>query len=127
MISRALNIDNDLCLRNGSIATVTDAEQVAQHVRTRLLFYLGEWFLDLLKGLPYLQQIFVKPANLPLVESLLKAEIARTPEVNRLISYEMEFNKSTRVLRVAFSAETIHGVISSNLFLNQTCAQISVG
>ena len=42
MKSRALNANNDIYLSRRSIATVKDGAEVVQHVRSRLLFYLGE-------------------------------------------------------------------------------------
>jgi hypothetical protein len=34
------------------------ADAVAQHLRIRLRFYLGEWFLDTRVGIPFYTQIF---------------------------------------------------------------------
>ena len=114
MIGRALDSNNDLILNNGSIQTVTEGAEVVQHVRTRLLFYMEEWFLDLNAGVPYYQQIFVKPANLANVESIFKTKILNTPGVERLLNFAMTFDGgSSRQLSVSFSAETIYGVIDN--------------
>ena len=115
MIGRALDSNNDLIIQAGRLATVADGEEVVQHVRSRLLFYLGEWFLDIDAGVPYFQEIFTKPANLANIESIFKSKILRTPGVQRLTEFSMTYEGgSTRELTVAFSAETIYGLIDKD-------------
>lgn len=114
MNSFALNAHNDIFLQGGRFARVTNGAYVVQAVRSRLLFYREEWFLDKTAGVPYFQSVFVKPANLGRVESLLKQEILQTNGVARLVSFSMEFNPTTRKLEVEFSAETTFGVIISD-------------
>ena len=72
MISLGLNSDNDIFVKNGNFVFVDDAAEVLQNVRSRLLFYMGEWFLDNTLGVPYFQEILTKPANLSNVESIIK-------------------------------------------------------
>lgn len=115
MISRALNSNNDLIVSAGSLKTVEGSAETVQHVRSRLLFYLEEWFLDLTAGVPYFQEIFTKPANLANIESILKSKILRTPGVERLTEFSMEYQGgSERRLIVSFSAETVYGSIDSD-------------
>lgn len=110
MIEHELDENNDIVLRNGSFATVVDARQVAQHVRTRLLLYLGEWFLDSRAGTPWFQEVFVKPVNLSSVESIIKQRILNTPELARIIEFALDFpDPTTRLLQVRFTAETEFG------------------
>lgn len=112
MIGRALDSNNDLIIENGSFKLVEDAAETIQHVRSRLLFYLEEWFLDTKAGTPYFQEVFTKPANLANIESILKTRILKTPGVERLIEFSMNYEgESVRKLTVDFSAETIYGVI----------------
>lgn len=112
MIGRALDSNNDLILREGSFALVEDGAEAVQHVRTRLLFYLEEWFLDNGAGTPYFQEILVKPANLINTESILKTKILNTPGVARLLTFGLEYEGgSVRRATVTFSAETEFGTI----------------
>jgi len=114
MIGKALDKNNDLIIDKGQIKLVGDGAETVQHVRTRLQFYLEEWFLDLQAGTPYFQQIFTKPANLANIESILKSKILNTPGVSRLTEFSMDYEgESTRRLTVSFSAETIYGVIDN--------------
>jgi len=119
-ISKALNSTNDLFLLNGRIAMVSEGEQVVQHVRTRLQFYLGEWFLDLSAGTPWLQEIFVTPTNLSNIESILKARIALTPELSSIVDFSMAIGGPTnRSLRINFEAQTSYGLVSAEeIYIN---------
>lgn len=115
MIGRALNSNNDLIIENGSLKLVKDGAEVVQHVRSRLQFYLEEWFLDKSAGTPYFQLIFTKPVNLANIESILKNRILSTPGVSILTEFSMVYEgESRRKLNVYFSAETTFGEIISN-------------
>ena len=114
MIGKALDKNNDLIIQNGQILTVSDAAEVVQHVRTRLYFYLEEWFLDLSSGTPWLQEIFTKPVNLANIESIFKSRIINTIGVEKLIDFSMDYEGgSSRLLTVNFSAETNFGIIQN--------------
>jgi hypothetical protein len=86
-----------------------EQEAVAQNVRTRLQLLKGEWFLDVDAGVPYLQEIMVKPANLPLSESLIKQTIIETDGIDELRSFDVVFNRNTRRLNVSATVTTIYG------------------
>lgn len=114
MIGRALDSNNDLIINKGQLKTVEQGTETVQHVRTRLQFYLEEWFLDLTAGTPYFQEIFTKPANLANIESILKSRILNTPGVEKLTQFSLDYqDPSTRKLIVSFSAETSYGEIDS--------------
>jgi hypothetical protein len=112
MKSRALDSNNDIFVRRRSIALVSDGAEVVQHVRSRLLFYLGECSWAVTSGVPYFTRVFVKPMNLAEVEAILKSVIILTPGVNELLDFKMSFNSTTRKLAVAFEANTTYGVVA---------------
>jgi len=115
----ALDSNNDMFADNGAIRRVVGGAQVVQHVRSRLLTYYGEWFLDTTAGVPYFEEVFIKPANLANVESLIKQTILQTEGVATLDSFELIFESNTRKLEVIFSATTDDGTaINSTVNLN---------
>ncbi len=111
MIGRALDSNNDLIVENGAFKLVQNGSEVVQHVRSRLLFYKNEWFLDRSAGVPYFEEVFVKPSRPDNVESILKSEILQTPGVLSLIEFTMDYDSQTRKLTVTFTAETTYGLI----------------
>ena len=113
-IGRALDSNNDLIFEEGSIKIVSGAAQVVQQVRSRLLFYLGEWSLDLTAGTPYFQSIFIKPVNLSNIELIIKNRILNTEGIDRLVEFSMNYEgESSRLLTIFFSAETTFGMINN--------------
>lgn len=102
----ALNSDNDIFAENSSIRRVVGSADAVQHARSRLLTYLGEWFLDTTAGVPYFTDILVKPADLNIIESILKEKISSTTGILSLIEFGLDFNSTTRTLEVTFKAET---------------------
>lgn len=116
MRSRALDANNDIFLQRRQIHTVTGGAQVVQNVRSRLLFYLGECVWDTTAGVPYFQQIFTKPMNLPQTEALLKREIIQTVGVSKLLDFRMYYDNTTRQLTVKYEAETTYdGIVGDTI------------
>jgi len=124
----ALDSNNDL-FRNGSaIARHYNGNEVLQMVRSRLLTYFGEWVFDTTAGTTYLQEIFVRPANLGVTESIIKSRISgttvmtdtgETEGVQEIISFTLDFNRTTRRLSIEFEARTTFGeLIGDTLFIN---------
>ena len=110
MIGKALDpITNDLYLSGSRIAMVSELDQTVQSIKTRLLFFTAEWFLDLTAGTPYFQEIFVKPVNLDNVSSIIKKRILQTPNVTELISFDLSFTSSDRSAIITFEANTVYG------------------
>jgi len=110
-LGKALNSNNDIFVKNGGFAIVTNGAQAVQHLRTRLRFFSGEWFLDLTVGVEYYQQILKKPFDMAKVEALIKSEILNTPDIEKLTRFESSFNGETRKLTINFDAETSYGLV----------------
>lgn len=94
----------DLVLDSGDLKLTSGSDAIRQHLSQRLKAFAGEWFLDLDSGLPYYKDILVKNPNALLVSGLLQEEIIKTPGVLELTSFELQFEKSTRGLRLDFEA-----------------------
>lgn len=108
MTGRLLDVNNDIVFSESGFLRATRGRLVVQQVRSNLLYYRAEWFLNRNNGVPYFQDVFVKPANLNLLESELKSTILNTPGVDSLISFSLDFDTSTRKVSVSFEARTIY-------------------
>lgn len=110
MTAFALDDQHDIYLGpGGALARVTEADFVVQSIRTRLLLYLAEWWLDLLAGTPWFQSIFVKPTNLQVTERALKRVILGTEGVIELMSFDLTYVSAERNLVVQFEVFTEFG------------------
>lgn len=109
----SLSIDpytNDLHLDgDGNLATVRDAEAVAQHVRQRLLTFHGEWFLDTEAGVEWLNDLLGSRYNPELANSLTKEEILDTDGVTDISTFSTSFDRETRGVEIKnIEVETIY-------------------
>lgn len=92
-------ITNDLFLRaDGNLAIVERAEAVGQHVRQRLKTFEGEWFLDTMVGVPWLDEVLGRSYDGALAEAVIKAEILDTDAVTEITSFSVRFDRRTRGL-----------------------------
>lgn len=102
----ALDAFGALDLSTNDFRLLTGADAVAQHLEFRLAFFQGEWFRDQRIGIPYLQQIFaVKNPNLVAIRGVFRIAITTTPGVEQLERIDLTFDRSTRELRLDFSAK----------------------
>lgn len=93
----------DILLVEHSAVLVDDVDQVAQNLAIRLRFIRGEWYLNILAGVPYYQYFFIKDPNQIQVESFLMDEIANTPEVREITKFESDYDAANRKFNVVFS------------------------
>jgi len=94
----------DIAIEGRRIVLVRGDEQIAQKLRTRLKFFLGEHFLDTTLGIPYYREVFKKNPNLNLLRSLFRQAILTTPQVVSVEELLLEINSATRTLEVSFKA-----------------------
>lgn len=106
MKTLALDSTGDLAL---PVRLAEGPEAVAQKVRARLRFFLGEWFLDRRLGVPYLTKILVKNPNLSLVSSIYRRVIRQTPGIHSVEYVRVRLDRPNRIAYVTFAAKTSEG------------------
>lgn len=109
MIDFKQDSTGDISFSSQGFSLVDGVSQIAQNVAIRLRTFLGEYYLNTDVGLPYYEDIFVKPANEIRVDSLFKNEILETTGILELVSYKSSFDDITRAYSIAFSARTVTG------------------
>ena len=112
-LTRRLDANHDMTFGRGLSNFCTDAEACAQNVRTRLYLLQGEWFLDTDAGMPYLQKITQKPADLAYAEAVIKQTILGTDGINSIKEIRLLFNPDTRNLNVYAFVDTIYGTLEN--------------
>lgn len=95
--------DKDL----GFIEDTTDA--ITQRLKVRLLFFKGEWFLNINFGVPYYQSILRKGISKGKVDGIFKTTILETPGVITLLNFVSTFNPVTREYSLTFSCRASTG------------------
>lgn len=116
----ALNVQtHDLSLRltayGYDIRSVDLIERVAQQIKIALLTLLGEWFLDVTKGIPYLTDVMGKAPRLPTIEGIFRQRIMAVEGVRRVNSLTLDMNQRQRYLRVSFECDTLYGIVEQTI------------
>lgn len=102
---------HDLTL-NGDVLFIDNAERVAQQIKIQLLTFLGEWFLDVTHGVPYLDYVLIKNPNFTLIRELFREQILKVDGVSNLVSIDIDFNSATRQMSLSYEVETEYGMIT---------------
>jgi hypothetical protein len=109
MTDLKLTADHDLDLSTNDMQIVTGDDAIVQHLKIRLQFFLGEWFLDEGVGIPYWTDFFIKDPNLTAIRSYYRQTIVTTPGIASLTSLELDLDGATRALSVDFAAKKDDG------------------
>lgn len=113
MLVRRLDEGHDMTFGQGLANYAKDDEATAQAVETRLLMLLNEWFLDTDAGVPYLQDIMVKPGNMPLAQAIIKRTILETEGVQEIRSFDMTRDSETRKIFIQATVTNIYGSVAN--------------
>jgi len=110
-----LKLANDLELENGDLLIVQNASATAQRIRHRLLTFRGEWFLDLLFGPTYREDILIKNPRLDVITAIIKSEILKSAYAGIFDDFSATLSRD-RKLSISYTlnleGETITEVIA---------------
>lgn len=106
---RKLSADGDYTFGNGQENFyINTPEGVGQSVKTRLLLWIGEWFLDIDEGVPYMQAIIGKKTKQE-ADIAIQERILSTEGVTELLDFQSEIDPDTRKISMSCSIDTIYG------------------
>jgi hypothetical protein len=94
---------------DGDLSLVDGIDAIRQHLKIRLQFFRGEWFLDTRLGVPYFEEILRKSPDLNVVQSLFRDVIRTTPGVVEITEFALDYEGTTRTLSLDFRALTTDG------------------
>jgi hypothetical protein len=90
---------------------VNSPEGVAQSVETRLLLWLGEWYLNTDDGTPYIQGVLGKHP-LSMIDATIQDRVLQTDFVDDITNYQSSIDPVARALTVSFDIDTAFGPTS---------------
>lgn len=106
-LARAANGDLALAVVGNvkQIQLVTDpSTATAIKLQDRFNFWLGEWFLDVRQGVPYLTTVFVKNPDINAIRQLFRKIILTTPNIVSVAELVVNYNPGQRSLFYSFAA-----------------------
>lgn len=112
MTVRALDENGDIVTRG--VQFIGGQDEIAQTIKTRLALFLGEYFRNIKEGTPWYEQILGKFVSLDVVEAVLRARIANTPGVIRILSFTADFDLDSRKYSVTSVVLTKYGDLETS-------------
>lgn len=109
MTVRALDDNGDIVTTGAQF--ITEQDEIAQTIKTRLRLFLGEYFRDITDGTPWYEQILGRNVNENAREASLRNRIANTPGVIKLLSFSTDFDIDARAYTVICSVQTNYGTV----------------
>lgn len=110
-------VTNDIDLTNNVMRLTTTTEELTrQRTQIWLGMFKGEWFANVLAGIPYLAndnnpQQLLGTSNQRIFDLAIKTGITTRAGIVELNSYSSSLDKVTRILTIAFEATTETGEI----------------
>ncbi len=115
----ALNSEHDLDVTNQELSLVVDVvddpEAIKQEMSIAMQFHRGEWPLNVLVGIPFLTQVFVKNPSIPGISSLFSRAARSVDGIVSIESMEIDFDSSGRSLAVDYRAKSDLGTLEGRL------------
>ncbi len=106
---RKLTADGDYSFGNGQLDFFRDEPAaVGQACETRLELWLGEFFLDINEGTPYMQGILGKHSK-AVADLTIQDRVIGTQGLTKVKNFESTVDGDTRAMTVTFSIDTIYG------------------
>lgn len=102
----------DLALKNGSPYFIDGPDYIRQKLSVRFRFFLGEWFLNKLEGVPYYRDMFVHNPNTDVIATLFRGIVRDCPGVVAVRRFKLTFDRVARRASFSFSAIVDGGVIT---------------
>lgn len=99
----------DLKISQGDLLLNDGVDAIAQHLKIRLRFFRGEWFLNLDEGVPYFQEVLRKNPSSRALGAFFRNIIVNTPGIASVGTVTLDYDAGERTLDVQFTATTVDG------------------
>lgn len=104
---------HDLVFINGECPVTGDMiDRVIQRLYIRLRTFLGEWFLNVEYGVPWLEDVLGQKAPKSRVDMVIQSQILEELEVKQITEFSSTMNAQTRVYSCTFRVMVASGEIS---------------
>lgn len=113
-----LSADGDIFLTEKGDIALTNS--VAQKIKIRLKWWLGEWRWDEEEGLPYKDELFVKNPDTDSFEMAIREKIFEIEEVTEVKDVSITYDRKSRIGKISFTAITDNERIKEEVEIDGT-------
>lgn len=108
-------VTHDIIIEDSDFSMVSEGDWLLQSVKIKLLFFLGEWFLDTTYGLDYFGLVYIKGPDINLIDNMIKIALLEYDEIIEILEYSSDYNSTNRTLTVEFRVSTVFGELSDTV------------
>ena len=117
-IARKLTSDGDYSFGNNQENFIVGIDSIAQMIRTKLLLFRGEWWSDLLDGVPIIQEV-LNSYNIDVAStaaaSMCSRRILEVDGVTKVDDVTVSVNRDTREISVSVKVDTVYGTVQQEV------------
>lgn len=106
-----LGPDGDVVFGAGDLVPVRGAQAIAQEVRVRCKYWLGEGVMDVTDGVDFENDVFTKPPDIPRAQAAFRLQLLATTGVAEVLTVTARFEPATRSIFIFYSARLVDGAI----------------
>lgn len=99
--------DGEWVVENGDFVKVSGADAVTQGIRISIGLFLGECFLDENAGTDFLGSINIKNPDPLVVREILRARIARVPDVTNVVGAQL-VDEGSRNASIEYAYDSVY-------------------
>lgn len=108
-------VNGEISLVNNSFVDVLDRVALAQRLEGKLKMFVGEWFLDLTRGVNWIDILSTKPFRVDDFAPIIRKVLLDDPAVVSITSLDITPNNATRVLTVDFEVASDVGLVEGGV------------
>lgn len=94
---------------------ITEREEVAQTIVTRIKLFYAEYFRDITDGTQWFEIILNKQAEPSARDAAIKRRIIETENVERILSFSSDYDIATRTYTVSTEVLSTFGLVQLQL------------
>lgn len=112
MSTFAQTADGDLALSaTKNLTIVRGADELAVRARNRTFTVRGEWYQNLVAGIPYFELVWVKDPNVGVIKNVFQQAYSTLPGLAELSKLDTVFRSADRSLSVDIELKALDGSI----------------
>ena len=101
---KALDGEGDLLQTDNDQAWLSGVDAIGPDIVARLQTFLGEWYANVLLGVPWWEEILGAKPRKARIAALIREQVLATPGVVDCVDLLVDFVGSTRQLTISFKA-----------------------
>ena len=110
LITKNLSNQRDITIVNGALQLVEGDDEIVQGVELKILSFVGDWFLDLVFGIPYWGRVFARGINEADLYGIFTLAIQQSDGIEAVENLNIDIDSRTRTLDLTAKAYTSTGL-----------------